>query len=225
MYGFPPSVGAVGTAALLNVGKSFQNLLNSLATAGYNIGANSSDNVEVNGDVIMQAMKYLSNELVITRPVAVIQEEINRLVEGTKAPPLKVVLYDVTYAELKSWLGKKMAAVMENQWGELRSFTGFGSGKSPGVFKIIGTHILLARWIERYNNYSKWSFIIIGLQFGNIFLGVQPLLGIEGDPMRMLFERDLTPHPQYAAFYLWMKARHSYLDIQHIVIPLFVCLF
>ena len=23
--------------------------------------------------------------------------------------------------------------------------------------------------------------------------------------MRMLFERDLTPHPQYAAFYLWLK--------------------
>lgn len=24
----------------------------------------------------------------------------------------------------------------------------------------------------------------------------QPLLGVEGDPMRLLFERDLTPHPQ-----------------------------
>ena len=23
--------------------------------------------------------------------------------------------------------------------------------------------------------------------------------------MRMLFERDLTPHPQYAAFYKWMQ--------------------
>lgn len=25
---------------------------------------------------------------------------------------------------------------------------------------------------------------------------LQPLLGVEGDPMRLLFERDLTPHPQ-----------------------------
>jgi hypothetical protein len=33
----------------------------------------------------------------------------------------------------------------------------------------------------------------------------QPLLGVEGDPMRLLFERDLTPHPQYAAFYKWMQ--------------------
>ncbi len=29
-------------------------------------------------------------------------------------------------------------------------------------------------------------------------IGVQPALGVEGDPMRLLFERDLTPHPQYA---------------------------
>jgi hypothetical protein len=34
---------------------------------------------------------------------------------------------------------------------------------------------------------------------------VQPLLGLEGDPMRLLFERDLTPHPQYAASYKWLQ--------------------
>lgn len=36
---------------------------------------------------------------------------------------------------------------------------------------------------------------------------LQPLLGVEGDPMRLLFERDLTPHPQYAAFYRWLQVR------------------
>jgi hypothetical protein len=45
-------------------------------------------------------------------------------------------------------------------------------------------------------------------QAGNVFIGVQPLLGVEGDPMRLLFERDLTPHPQYAAFYKWLQ--HGY---------------
>ena len=44
-----------------------------------------------------------------------------------------------------------------------------------------------------------------GLQFGNVWIGVQPLLGVEGDPMRLLFERDLTPHPQYCAFYKWLQ--------------------
>lgn len=44
-----------------------------------------------------------------------------------------------------------------------------------------------------------------GVQLGNVWVGVQPALGVEGDPMRLLFERDLTPHPQYAAFYQWLQ--------------------
>jgi len=47
------------------------------------------------------------------------------------------------------------------------------------------------------------------LQLGNVYLTVQPLLGIEGDPMRLLFERDLTPHPQYCAAYEYMRASES----------------
>jgi cobalamin biosynthesis Mg chelatase CobN len=47
--------------------------------------------------------------------------------------------------------------------------------------------------------------VLLVLQAGNVFIGVQPLLGVEGDPMRLLFERDLTPHPQYAAFYKWLQ--------------------
>ncbi|CAN0391514.1 unnamed protein product, partial [Discosporangium mesarthrocarpum] len=52
---------------------------------------------------------------------------------------------------------------------------------------------------------GKGDLVVGGLQLGNVFVGVQPLLGLEGDPMRLMFERDLTPHPQYAAFYQWLK--------------------
>lgn len=37
------------------------------------------------------------------------------------------------------------------------------------------------------------DLLVNGIQLGNIWIGVQPALGVEGDPMRMLFERDLTP--------------------------------
>lgn len=57
---------------------------------------------------------------------------------------------------------------------------------------------------------GKGELVVGGLQLGNVFLGVQPLLGLEGDPMRLMFERDLTPHPQYAAFYEWIKADHGF---------------
>lgn len=53
------------------------------------------------------------------------------------------------------------------------------------------------------------NFVVSGLLLGNVWIGVQPALGVEGDPMRLLFERDLTPHPQYAAFYKWLQ--HEYV--------------
>ena len=33
-----------------------------------------------------------------------------------------------------------------------------------------------------------------------------PLLLVNRDPMRLLFEKDLTPHPQYCATYKWLQA-------------------
>ncbi len=44
----------------------------------------------------------------------------------------------------------------------------------------------------------------------------QPLLGVEGDPMRLLFERDLTPHPQYAAFYKWLQHDFNASAVLHL---------
>ncbi len=49
------------------------------------------------------------------------------------------------------------------------------------------------------------KFTIGGVTLGNVWIGVQPPLGISGDPMRLMFEKDLTPHPQYAAYYKWLQ--------------------
>ena len=37
-----------------------------------------------------------------------------------------------------------------------------------------------------------------GVEFGNVCIRVQPPLGIVGDPIRMMFERELTTYPQYS---------------------------
>lgn len=57
---------------------------------------------------------------------------------------------------------------------------------------------------------GKGDLVVGGLELGNVFIGVQPLLGLEGDPMRLMFERDLTPHPQYAAFYQWLRGEQGF---------------
>ena len=46
---------------------------------------------------------------------------------------------------------------------------------------------------------------ILGAQFGNVFVGIQPALGYEGDPMRLLFEGRFAPTHAFAAFYRWLK--------------------
>lgn len=46
---------------------------------------------------------------------------------------------------------------------------------------------------------------VLGAQFGNVFVGVQPAFGYEGDPMRLLFERGFAPTHAFTQFYLWLK--------------------
>ncbi len=43
-----------------------------------------------------------------------------------------------------------------------------------------------------------------GLRFGKVFIGVQPRIGVQGDPMRLIFDREETPHHQYLGFYRWI---------------------
>jgi magnesium chelatase subunit H len=80
--------------------------------------------------------------------------------------------------KLDKWLGYLLVSKIEKHW---KSLTGTG-------VKTI-----------------KDKFILGGINIGNIWIGVQPPLGISGDPMRLMFEKDLTPHPQYTAFYKWLQ--------------------
>ncbi|MEM8778961.1 MAG: magnesium chelatase subunit H, partial [Cyanobacteria bacterium P01_G01_bin.49] len=84
----------------------------------------------------------------------------------------------VNVRQLEEWLGYLLTHRVEKQW---KSLTETG--------------------IKTYGN----EFQIGGIKLGNIWIGVQPPLGISGDPMRLMFEKDLTPHPQYAAFYKWLQ--------------------
>ncbi len=49
------------------------------------------------------------------------------------------------------------------------------------------------------------SIHILGERFGNIFIGVQPGFGYEGDPMRLLFEKGFAPTHAFSAFYRWLR--------------------
>jgi magnesium chelatase subunit H len=84
----------------------------------------------------------------------------------------------VSVEKLEKWLGYLLTSKIEKNW---KSLTDSGI-KTDGE-----------------------KFHLGGIYLGNIWIGVQPPLGISGDPMRLMFERDLTPHPQYAAYYKWLQ--------------------
>jgi magnesium chelatase subunit H len=46
---------------------------------------------------------------------------------------------------------------------------------------------------------------VLGQHFGNVFVGVQPTFGYEGDPMRLLFEKGFAPTHAFTQFYMWLK--------------------
>jgi len=61
-------------------------------------------------------------------------------------------------------------------------------GKPPGSLNSDGTHLL-----------------VYGRHFGNVFVGVQPTFGYEGDPMRLLYSRSASPHHGFAAYYTYLE--------------------
>ncbi|PQP92028.1 magnesium-chelatase subunit ChlH chloroplastic [Prunus yedoensis var. nudiflora] len=49
------------------------------------------------------------------------------------------------------------------------------------------------------------NLLVYGKQYGNVFIGVQPTFGYEGDPMRLLFSKSASPHHGFAAYYSFVE--------------------
>ncbi|MEM9715854.1 MAG: magnesium chelatase subunit H [Pseudomonadota bacterium] len=56
----------------------------------------------------------------------------------------------------------------------------------------------------RVQSNGKGVFVL-GAHFGNVFVGLQPGFGYEGDPMRLLFEKGFAPTHAFTQFYLWLR--------------------
>ncbi|MCA6503325.1 MAG: magnesium chelatase subunit H [Pseudanabaena sp. M090S1SP2A07QC] len=54
-------------------------------------------------------------------------------------------------------------------------------------------------------NSDGQNLLIYGKQYGNLFVGVQPTFGYEGDPMRLLFSKSASPHHGFVAYYTYLN--------------------
>ncbi len=180
LYGFPPGYGAVGTAALLNVPRSLLKFLHALKDQGYTVGDLPDD-----GEELIRQVKQADEEIITADKRGSALGGFADLKQLPRLTQMDIGVHRRTSAvntvnarTLEKWLGYLQTSRVEKQW---KSLTGTG--------------------IKTYGD----EFQIGGVQLGNVWIGVQPPLGIQGDPMRLMFERDLTPHPQYAAFYKWLQ--------------------
>jgi magnesium chelatase subunit H len=90
-------------------------------------------------------------------------------------------------------------------------------GADANVHALISAddHIKRERWLKEIE--AQWgpapgrqlsngsSIFVLGKQLGNVLISVQPSFGYEGDPMRLLFEKGLTPTHAFSAFYRYLR--------------------
>ena len=90
-------------------------------------------------------------------------------------------------------------------------------GADANVHTLIKTddHVRRERWLKEIE--AQWgpapgrqlsngnSIFVLGKQFGNVLIAVQPSFGYEGDPMRLLFEKGLSPTHAFSAFYRYLR--------------------
>lgn len=160
LYNYPPGLGKVGTAALLDVPASLLALLHRLRDEGYTVGELPATPDELARRIAAVETDRHSGELLL-----------NDRANGQHEWVLSTGAY-------RQAVPAAHAGRVDGYWGA-----------PPGDIAPVG----------------RDGIRIDGFQFGNIFVGVQPPMGVPGDPMRLLFDRDFTPHHQYVAFYRWLS--------------------
>ncbi len=91
----------------------------------------------------------------------------------------------------------------------------YGMDGSIGARVGIDDHVRRQPWLGEIEavwgpapgraNTDGASLFVLGQRFGNVFVGLQPAFGYEGDPMRLLFEKGFAPTHAFAAFYRWIR--------------------
>ena len=90
-------------------------------------------------------------------------------------------------------------------------------GADANVHTLISAdeHVKRERWLKEIE--AQWgpapgkqlsngsAIMVLGKQFGNVMVAVQPSFGYEGDPMRLLFEKGLSPTHAFSAFYRYLR--------------------
>ena len=89
----------------------------------------------------------------------------------------------------------------------------------------VAEHVQQERWLEEIE--AQWGpapgkhltdgqhLMVLGAEFGQILVAVQPGFGYEGDPMRLLFESGFAPTHAFSAFYRYLRETYRADAVLH----------
>ncbi|GLH81731.1 magnesium chelatase subunit H [Bradyrhizobium sp. SSBR45G] len=101
----------------------------------------------------------------------------------------------------------------------------FGADANVHVRISANDHVRREKWLRQIE--AQWgpapgrqqsdgsSIFVLGERFGNVFVGIQPAFGYEGDPMRLLFEKGFAPTHAFSAFYRWLREDFAASAVLH----------
>ena len=101
----------------------------------------------------------------------------------------------------------------------------FGTDANVHAQVDANDHIKREPWLKEIE--SQWgpapgtflsngsSIFILGKQFGNVFVALQPGFGYEGDPMRLLYEKGFAPTHAFSAFYRYIREDFAASAVLH----------
>ncbi|EED35208.1 magnesium chelatase, H subunit [Luminiphilus syltensis NOR5-1B] len=140
---------------------------------------------------------------------------------GNTGTAASLSVFQSLYNTLKSMSAAGYTVEVPDSVDALREHIISGNASRYGVHANVHTeisvddHVRREPYLEEIE--SQWgaapgksltngrSIFVLGAQFGNVLVTVQPPMGYEGDPMRLLFEGGFAPTHAFSAFYRYLR--------------------
>ena len=101
----------------------------------------------------------------------------------------------------------------------------YGTDANVHATISVDDHLRREKWLDEIE--AQWGpapgkhltngqdLFVLGKEFGNVLVAVQPSFGYEGDPMRLLFEKGFSPTHAYSAFYRYLREDYATNAVLH----------
>ena len=140
-------------------------------------------------------------------------------------------VFESVFNTLKSLKAEGYSVDVPASIDEFRDMILIGNSKEHGTDANVHTlvsaadHIRREPWLKEIE--AQWgpapgnllsngsSLFVLGKQFGNVFVALQPGFGYEGDPMRLLYEKGFAPTHAFSAFYRYIREDFAAAAVLH----------